>query len=121
MEWHGRYSTVPDADVNPFRACRRIQRMTLPLLYTQLMMWFSVEKQGSSHSFFISFSCRFSNLGLPTVPQSYVAEYIGKQGASVPSTRMINVFCPARHPQGSTAPRMSCFICARRSFWFTTL
>ena len=53
------------------------------------------------------------------VPQSYPAEYIGKQGASVPSTRTISELCPARQPQSCRSPWMKSFICARRCTEFT--
>ena len=35
---------------------------------------------------------------------------MGKHGASVPSTRMMREFCPARHCQDCSAPRMNFFI-----------
>src|ERR1700730_7806701 len=43
-------------------------------------------------------------------PQSKVDEYIGKQGATVPSVRMITLFCPARqfHSVKRSSPFASC-------------
>src|SRR5260370_16981507 len=59
-------------------------------------------------------SCLTSNFWCPNVPQAYFALYMGKQGASVPSVRMISQFCPARQPQCSPTPRMKPFMFWRR-------
>jgi hypothetical protein len=47
--------------------------------------------------FFTLANCSVSNLGLSMLPQSKVDEYMGKQGATVPSVRMTTLFlaCPA--------------------------
>src|SRR5262249_13104676 len=67
----GLYSTVPSAFVSPFlSAFFTIHLITLPLLYTYDTMWLSVEKQWSSHSFFMVESCCRSNFGAPATPQS---------------------------------------------------
>src|SRR5579863_156360 len=42
-----------------------------------------------------------SNFGRSMLPQSYVEAYIGKQGATVPSVRMMTLFWPARQFQSA--------------------
>src|SRR5229473_3591103 len=91
-----RYSKFPRTPWNPWPACLISHLITRVSLSHQPTIWFSVEKQFGSQDAFISESCARSKWGLPTTPQSCFAEYIGKHGASVPSTRTITVFCPAR-------------------------
>jgi hypothetical protein len=50
-----------------------------------------------------------------------VAEYIGKQGASVPSTRMIREFCPAQQFYGFTLPRLKSLMSFSHWIEFTIL
>src|SRR5437016_14472385 len=65
--------------------------------------------------------CGTSNLCFPIVPQSCVADYMGKHGARVPSTLIINEFWPALQFQGSTFPRRKSFISCSRFTEFTIL
>ena len=61
------------------------------------------------------------NRGFPMVPQSNPEEYIGKHGASVPSTRMISEFCPALHCHSCISPRINFFMSPNRFVEFTIL
>ena len=56
------------------------------------------------HSCLMANSCFESKRGSPVQPQSHVAEYSGKHGASDPSVRMIKEFWPARQSHSCSLP-----------------
>jgi hypothetical protein len=91
----GRMDRLFEIAPNPLESVARLFGQPLDDAPIVVAVADDVVKRREAVSQTVGSSCRraaSARHGDPTTPQSCVAEYIGKQGARVPSTRMMSVF-----------------------------